>query len=79
MRKKKEEDDKRTGGWGSGTLAPPLKMNVSEIKMQEERIFNNMVNDKVTGKVGGLVQKFEMMTPGENLKRKTGIRMTEIF
>ena len=63
-------------GLGSGTLAPPLKINVSELKMREEKIFNNMVNVKVTGEVGGLVQKFEMMTPGENLRRMTGIRMT---
>ena len=38
-----------------------------------------MCNDKVTGKVGGLVQKCEIITPGEKLKRKTGIRMAEIF
>ena len=79
MRKKQEEDDKMTGGLGSGTLAPPLKINVHEIKMQEGRRFNDMINDKVTGHFGGLVRKFEMMTTGENLKRMTEIRMAEII
>ena len=74
MRKKQEEDDKMTGGLVSGTLAQPQKMKVNEIKMQEDKRFKDMINDKVTGHVGGLVQKFEMMTTGESLKRIAEIR-----
>ena len=47
--------------------------------MQEDRRFNDKNNDKVTGHVGGLVLKFEMMTAGENLKRMTELKMAEII
>ena len=60
-------------------MAQPLKTNVNEIKIQKDRRFDDMINDKVTGHVGGLVQKFEMMTTGENLKRMTEIRMADII
>jgi hypothetical protein len=49
------------------TLAPPLKINVIEMKMQQEKTYMNMDSDKATGKVAGLVRKFEMMTPMNNL------------
>ena len=60
QRREEEEDVRKlVVGLESVSLTKPLKRNISEMKLQEEKTFNSRVSDNDTGHVRSLVLGFE--------------------